>query len=225
MTRRRRGGFTLLEVMIALAVLGGALVVLLRISSQDVRAAYRAKLLTIGTSLARSKMYDLEEELVKNGFADSPEEESGDFTDESQPKFRWQAAIEKVQLPQTDQLAGDASKDKAKPPPSPTDTANQDKLLELTGGSTTGALGASMVQMYLPLIGPILENAIRKVTLTVTWKIGDEEEALKVVCFFTDTKAISLAGAAADAAAAVRSNTGAGGGGGGGGGGGSGAKK
>jgi prepilin-type N-terminal cleavage/methylation domain-containing protein len=193
----RARGFTLLEVMIALAILASALVVLLEISSQDVRAAYRAKLITIATGLSRSKMYDLEADLVKNGFADSPETENGDFTEEGQPKFKWEATFEKVELPASDALSSDATK-----PGQPlgsgdsktaTDSKDTDALMNLAGGSSSGALGASMVQMYLPLIGPIISDAIRKVTLTVKWKVGDTEESIKTICFFTDTKAIDLA--------------------------------
>jgi len=188
--RRRTWGFTLLEVMIALAILGAALIVLLRISSQDVRASYRAKLLTIATQLARSKMNDIEEELAKNGFTDTGENEQGDFTDEGQKKFLWEATIEKVVLPTTDQLSSDLGKD-AKDGKSPSSAAAAPGLPGVAGfadsmlgnkavsemmgtssGSATGGLGASMVQMYFPLISPILENAIRKVTLTVKWRVG-----------------------------------------------------
>jgi hypothetical protein len=47
--------------------------------------------------------------------------------------------------------------------------------------------------MYFPIIKPVLENAIRKVTLTVRWKIGGNEESFKTICFFTDTKPIDQA--------------------------------
>src|SRR5262245_2320514 len=97
MTRR---GFTLLEVMLALAVLGVGLIALLGITSRDVRASYRAKQLTIATGLARSKMYDIEEELLRTGFQDTAEHMEGDFADDAQPKFKWSAEIEKVYLPE-----------------------------------------------------------------------------------------------------------------------------
>jgi hypothetical protein len=54
-------------------------------------------------------------------------------------------------------------------------------------------MGTGMVQMYFPIIKPVLENAIRKVTLTVKWHIGTEVESFKTICFFTDTKAIDQA--------------------------------
>jgi general secretion pathway protein I len=190
MTRRDRG-FTLLEVMIALAVLGSALVALLSISASDVRASHKAKLLTIATGLARGKMLDIEEDLYHNGFQDTDQTSNGDFSDDGQPKFKWEALVEKVQLPAGGAAAGAGTP--GQPPKAAVDplaAGNQEALLGLAGGSTTGALGASLVQLYFPLVEPILENAIRKVTLTVTWKIGSDQESLKVICFFTDTKAI-----------------------------------
>jgi general secretion pathway protein I len=213
--RRRQRGFTLLEVMIALAILGAGLISLLSISAADVRAAHKAKLLTIATGLARGKMLDLEEELFRNGFQDTDQNEDGKFDDEGQPKFTWEALIEKVQLPAAGDVANAAGGQPGTPKAAldPNAAGNQEALLGLAGGSSSGALGASMVQLYFPLIAPVLEGAIRKVTLTVHWKIGAEDESLKVICFFTDTKAIDLAlhqvpGAATPAAPATTSGGG-----------------
>lgn len=194
--RRRAQGFTLLEVMIALAILAGALVVLLSISASDIRASHRAKLLTIATGLARAKMYDTEDALGRLGFESSDsacEPKTGDFGEEGQPRFTYERECERVSLPSIDQASttpGGASGSAVK---DPNDPKNQDDLLNLSGGSASGALGAGMVQMYFPLIQPVLENAIRKVTIKVHWNIGSEVEELKVIAFFTDTKAIDQA--------------------------------
>lgn len=188
---RRQRGFTLLEIMISLAILGGALVTLLSLSSSDVRASHKAKLLTIAVGLARSKMLDMEEELLRTGFQDTAEDFDGDFDAEGQPKFTWKALVEKVALPEAAKLE-EGSKE-SKPAPAPGEKENDDQLLGLAGGSTSGALGAGMVQMYFPLIRPVLEAAIRKITVEVHWKIGKDEESLKVVSFFTDSKAIDQA--------------------------------
>jgi hypothetical protein len=50
-----------------------------------------------------------------------------------------------------------------------------------------------MVQLYFPMIRPVLEAAIRRVTLTVSWQIGNDTETLQVACFFTDPKAVDRA--------------------------------
>jgi general secretion pathway protein I len=193
---RHRRGFTLLEVMLALAVLGIGMVALLAITSRDIRASYRAKMLTVATGLAREKMYDLEEELLHTGFQDTGEHMEGDFSDDAQPRFKWSAEIERVYLPETGELADKAKQDKDKAAaaaPGPTDMANKDSLLNLAGGSSSGANAASMVQLYFPMIRPVLEAAIRRVTLTVSWQIGNDTETLQVACFFTDPKAVDRA--------------------------------
>ena len=81
MSQRRttaQRGFTLVEVMIALAILFGALVMMLSRVTADVQATNRAKLLTAATGLARAKMMDLEEDLLFKGFQDTEETAEGD---------------------------------------------------------------------------------------------------------------------------------------------------
>jgi general secretion pathway protein I len=196
--RRHSRGFTLLEVLVALAILGSALAVLLRMSSTDIRAAYQAKMLTAATGLARARMYDIEEKLLKDGFPPTTRHTEGNFADEGQPKISWEALEEKVELPEAQTIDAEKraqakSGGPGTPPPSPTDTKNQQDLLGFAGGNAGGALGAGMVQLYFPLIKPILQDAILKVTVTVKWQVGSHEESFKVLCFFTDTTPIDKA--------------------------------
>ena len=73
MTARRTpaGGFTLLEVMFALALLGLGLTVLIKSAAGDIFNAQQAHMMGVVTDLARGKMYDIEEILLKDGFSDS----------------------------------------------------------------------------------------------------------------------------------------------------------
>jgi hypothetical protein len=116
--------------------------------------------------------------------------------------------VEKVELPEAAELAEGASgKSGSTPPPSPEDEKNQEQLLGLSGGSESGALGAGMVQMYFPMIRPVIEQSIRKVSLEVHWKTGGEEDSLKVVAFYTDPKAIDQAANAFRAATGAQPST------------------
>lgn len=54
--RERAGGFTLLEVMLALAILGMSLSVLIRSQQLSVRAANRSKHMSVAVMLARYTM-------------------------------------------------------------------------------------------------------------------------------------------------------------------------
>lgn len=187
----RQRGFTLLEVMIALGILFGALVILVGSSNANVRASIRAKHLTIATGLAQAKMLQIEEELLHEGFQDTAETMEGDFRDEGHPRFSWKAVVEKVELPGVGQLGqagagGDADGGKG--------SALQDRIAGFLGVTdATQAAGASILMSQFDVIKGVLESSIRKVTLTVKWKIGHDEEHLVVAAYFTDPKAVDQA--------------------------------
>ena len=62
--RRSSAGFTLLEIMVAIAILSSTLVVLLSIVTNNVRSTNHAKMTTSATLLARTKMVDVEDEIL-----------------------------------------------------------------------------------------------------------------------------------------------------------------
>jgi general secretion pathway protein I len=175
--------------MIALGALALILGVLITIAARSVRAANRAKMLTVATELARGKMLDVEESLLKDGFQETAETMEGDFSDEGFDHITWHALIEKVELPEVDDLQSAA--DDATGAGSP--------LGEMLGAGQGGgqgaeaAAGASMLMSQFGMVKGVLELAIRKVTLTVTWKVAGNEEKLEVVCYFTDPKAVDQA--------------------------------
>jgi general secretion pathway protein I len=90
---RKSRAFTLLEVVIALAILAVSLVAILDINSQAVYSHIYAKKLTIATLLARSKMVDLEQKLHETGMTPDDEEDAGDFSEEGWPSYKWRAKI------------------------------------------------------------------------------------------------------------------------------------
>ena len=96
--RQGAGGFTLLEVMVALAILASTLIVLLQIITNNVRATNHAKLTTAATFLARNKMSDIEDQILYDGFSTEGESAQGTFKDEGKgyERFRWETAIERI---------------------------------------------------------------------------------------------------------------------------------
>ena len=199
MTRRASAsGFTLLEVMIALAILGAGLTVLLSATAANVAKSLRAQDLAIGAELGRGKMYDLEEELLEEGFQELNQEREGDFSDEGWPDVTWKAEIVKIELPSIEALAAGSGED---------DEGGEDGAPGVGGGLLGGVLGGGLggedsqgtaagASMFGALYEPIrnvAEMAVRKVTLTVTWRVAGNEETLVLDCYFTDPNAIQQA--------------------------------
>jgi general secretion pathway protein I len=92
-------GFSLLEVMISVAIMAIALVVLTRTVTGDVRATYHSRMVTAATFLARTKISSLEQNILEIGFSEMEGEDEGDFTEEGFSRFKWYAAVERMKLP------------------------------------------------------------------------------------------------------------------------------
>ncbi len=92
------GGFTLLEVMVSLAILSVSLVAVLNLHSGSIRVHNHAKHLTVATLLARSKMIDLEEYLLAEGLPEMDERTEGTFEEEGYPGYTWNAEIVRPRL-------------------------------------------------------------------------------------------------------------------------------
>ena len=97
----RNRGFSLIEIMVAVAILSISLLVLLRTSGNTLVNSRRSEIMTIAVMLARQKMTDIEidlyEQMRRNEFPDERSED-GDF-DEPYEDFKWKMEIKKVELP------------------------------------------------------------------------------------------------------------------------------
>jgi len=166
----RARGFSLLEVMIALAILALSLGVLLSANVSAIASVQRIEGMTAATLLARGKMLDLERQLNKEGFKADEEERDGEFEDEGHAEIKWVAKILpiKVQSDKIMEMAGSFAglgDDKSKsgsgnpsPVPSPGGAGAADPL---------GFLG--------PLIAPVAQSIsdnMRLVSLEVSWPEG-----------------------------------------------------
>jgi general secretion pathway protein I len=227
-------GFTLLEVMIALAVLAGALTVLVNSVASNVKNVQDAESTTVATSLARAKMYEIEETLIQDGFLETDQSTEGDFGDQGFSDITWSAKVEKVEIPSFDKLQemqnvtagsgmGSGAGSGSDLEEGGFGNSALGGMMSLLGGSTDaeGAAGGQFIQQQFQLVQDVLEASVRKVTLTLKWKVMGYDRDLSVVCYFTDaagmTKVIGNLG--------LDDGTGGGGGGGDGGGSGSGGDK
>jgi general secretion pathway protein I len=201
---RHRRAFTLLEVVVALGILGISLVSILDINSQAVMSHVYAKKLTVATLLARSKMTDLEQELYDKPLSPDDEEDAGDFSDEGFSSFKWRS---KIIVPKTNGLTpeqlfgalfnlplGMGGKDGAgggllgsmfglggsstpKAPGAAPESGTG------AGAALAGAMGpmAGMMQQQFTQMVDQLQKSVREVHLTVSWKEGKLTESIDLV--------------------------------------------
>ena len=84
-------GFTLLEVMVAMAILAIALVAVLRSQAHTVFVAGEARLSTTASLLAQSKLAEIE--------SNREDSTQGDFGEDF-PNYSWETSIRKTELKQ-----------------------------------------------------------------------------------------------------------------------------
>ncbi len=103
--RRLLQGFTLLEVMVATAILGLSLTVILSSQVGLFSSATYAQKISVATGLARCKMTELEEGFLKMGYPELDAVDEGPCcNNELRPDFSCKWKIERVELPQPDQF-------------------------------------------------------------------------------------------------------------------------
>jgi general secretion pathway protein I len=171
---QRQGGFTLLEVMVAVGVLAVCMSAIVGVNVGAMAMTSRTKGYTVAAMLARSKMIDVEESVREKGFPDFDEREEGDFSEENYPDIKWASEILKIKLPAPDlsggaDLGGSLAKLQGK------DTSQVDSL-----GLTPMAGDANMLMSGLPMLLDQLEKAIREVRVTITWNEGKKEKSFSV---------------------------------------------
>jgi len=183
-------GFTLLEVMVALAVLAIALMAVADLTGNALRNHAYARDLSSATLLARGKMAELEQRFEDSGFGDFDETQDGDFADQGQPGMRW-----KIELRRPDTALSAEQLLATMLGSGPDDAGTQDLLARLLGGAgpgaAAGAAGAAgglvpggalggVLRAQLTAFGETLKKSLREMRLTVSWKDGKQEHGFTV---------------------------------------------
>ena len=205
-------GFSLLEVMVAMAILGFALSVIL--SAQGGLSASNRSAANMGNAvnLGRCKMTELEERLLKFGYPEIDDLQSDiSCCDDDSGSFKCDTRVEKVLMPNPPgSSTGDGG---ALSLATPTGSAGApggipSALVNPAGGSAldldaglqnigavlqqqTGGAGAGgMLNMVMGFVYPtmkiMMEASIRRLTVTVKWKEGPNARELGLVQYVTN---------------------------------------
>jgi general secretion pathway protein I len=162
---RSESAFTLLEVMIALAIMLVAFSSILAIQSSAMNSALKSRQIHEVSVLARNAMLQTEVEISGKKFDDISTELSGQFEDPYQD-YTWTRKIKEVKLPNLSGISKAAQGDKAQ--------ADADEQ------------NSAMVEQMTKVITNFLSKAVREVTITVSWKRGTTTQKYDVAMYWVD---------------------------------------
>ncbi len=196
----KKRAFTLLETVVAMAILAVSLIAILDINSTAIAAHIYSRRLTVATLLARSKMADLEQKLYDEPLPADDEEDAGDFTDEGWASYKWRA---KIVAPRTQGLSpeqlfgalfnlplGGDGKDGQGGGlmgmlfgggGAPGGAGAAGALGALGGAGGAAGLLAGPIQAQFQQMVDTLQRSVREVHLTVSWKEGKLTESIDLV--------------------------------------------
>ncbi|MGB5695251.1 MAG: prepilin-type N-terminal cleavage/methylation domain-containing protein [Polyangiales bacterium] len=177
-------GFTLLEVMIAVAILG---ISMAAIFSSEVGAANvgaRARRQNVAATLARCKMGEIEELISIEGLPALEKKDTDNCCDHAPVEgFECDWIVERIILPE---FGAQDSQDEEDDSPDKQLNEAYDEVREEGAApqeviaGQAGNLAVLALQLGFPILKPFLEEQVRRATVTVRWKEGPEERGFDV---------------------------------------------
>lgn len=173
--KRQRRGFTLLEVMVALAVLAINMGVIMVGQSQTFSRANVAKDTIGAVAVARAKVLELEHKFAIDGFGDF-DKEGDEECDRDLPMYRCEWTLKRIELPISQMLEATAAKAGEVQAAAAAAISDPGR----SGGPTPSDARGSVVAMLANFKGPVqmiqeqLEELIRELRVTVKWREGKD---------------------------------------------------
>jgi general secretion pathway protein I len=183
-------GFTLLEVMIAVAILGLSLTAIFSSEVGAANVAARARRQNVAATLARCKMGEIEEVVAIEGLP-ALEKKDTDSCCEHAPVegFECEWLVERIILPELG-AQDDEDEDEDEDPLESSNRRLTEAYDEVNSQGGTpqeviagqaGNLATLALQLGFPILKPFLEEQVRRATVTVRWQEGPKERGFDVI--------------------------------------------
>jgi len=181
-----RHGFTLLEVMIAVAILGLSLTAIFSSEVGAANVAARARRQNVAATLARCKMGEIEEIIAIEGLPALEKKDTDNCCEHAPVEgFECDWIVDRIILPE---LGADDEGFEDDEERSPNELVNEVVGEVASEGGPTeqviagqaGNLATLALQLAFPILKPFLEEQVRRATVAIRWKEGPEERGFEV---------------------------------------------
>jgi prepilin-type N-terminal cleavage/methylation domain-containing protein len=162
-----QAGFTLLETMIAMAIMMVAFASILMVQSSSVNTSMKAKQMNVVAMLARNEMIRFESDIEGKPFNEVKKDETGQFKEPYQD-YTWVRTVREMKFPSLNM--GGGGDGAAKGGDDPAATTGVDQVTEL----------------LTKLMTKYFSDAIREITVTIKWKRGKGEQSFSVSTYWVD---------------------------------------
>ncbi len=172
-------GFTLLEVVVALAILAMGLMAVSDVVGGALRNHVRAHQLDVATLLARGKLAELEDHYEEEGFRVMDESDEGSFEEQGHPEVKWKVDVVAPKL----DPGGDAACGKLLGEGGLSALLPKDPGAASGGPTTVNPMQASieaMVKQQCSAFAETMKRSIRELRLGVSWREGKRAEGFTV---------------------------------------------
>ena len=185
LSRKKVLGFTLLEVMVAIAILSLGLTAIFSSQGGAIKTAHRSRKMTMASLLARCKMGEIEEMIARDGLpAVDAHDVDGCCEDGEIDGYECDWKVERIVLPDDygpgeedidsdDPLASLSKTDDADIGSGFTGAGAVDTML--TGGGMGGGIDSIAMSFAYPVMKPVIEEQVRRATVIVRWDEGTKQ--------------------------------------------------
>jgi type II secretion system protein I len=160
LVRNNRSGFTLLEVLVATAIMALALTSIFTISGRSIIDEDHAKQMNIVAMLARNKMIETELDIEGKTFDEYEKDKTAPFETPFED-YSWKRTVKEIKFPN---LGGGGG----------------------GGGSSQNESEDQTSDMLSKLITNFLSKAIREVSVSIIWKRSGKDQSFTVTTYWVD---------------------------------------
>ena len=176
-------GFTLLEVLVAVAILGLSLSSIFSSEAGAIKVANRARRTSYATVLARCKLGEIEELVMKDGLPAISASDTDECCEDAEIEgYTCEWKIDRIVLPDQGEEEGGVLDEAAAGEGDPLGGQSLESMMS-GGGAEMGGLSEMAMSYTYPVLKSTIEEQVRRVTVSVHWEEGAREHSFDVVQF------------------------------------------